>query len=95
MGGATDIPTLLAELRRKGYPPGAQRAYVMAKVLEKTDVIFVGSRTPEIVRQVRMIAAARMEEAFMIAAEKLGRSDLDVLIVPQALMTLPIVTQSP
>jgi len=91
MRRATDIPSLLEELRKEGYPPGAQRAYVMAKVLEKTDVIFVGSRTPEIVRQAHMIPAADMEEAFGIAAEKMGRKDLEVLIVPQALMTLPIV----
>jgi nickel-dependent lactate racemase len=95
MRNAADISSLLEELRHEGYPPGAQRAYVMAKVLEKTDVIFVGSRTPEIVRQAHMIPATHMEEAFQIAEEKIGRSDLDVLIVPQALMTLPVVKQAP
>ena len=35
MRQATDMPTLLDDLRRTGYPPGAQRAFVMAKVLEK------------------------------------------------------------
>jgi len=91
MRNATDMPSLLAELRRTGYPPGAQRAFVMAKVMEKTHVIIVGSRTPDIVRQAHMIPATTMDQAFDIAAQKMGRHDLDVLIVPHALLTLPIV----
>lgn len=91
MRDASDMPTLLAELRKTGYPPGAQRAFVMAKVLEKTHVIVVGSETPEIVRQLKMIPAATMDQAFAIAKEKVGQKDLDVLVVPHALLTLPIV----
>ncbi len=91
MREAADMPSLLAELRRTGYPPGAQRAFVMAKVLEKTHVIIVGSETPQVVRQTKMIPAATMDEAFRLAAEIIGRDDLDVLIVPHALLTLPIV----
>jgi nickel-dependent lactate racemase len=93
MRGAADMPSLLDELRRTGYPPGAQRAFVMAKVLEKAHVIIVGSETPDLICETHMIPAATMEEAFQIAASKMGRSDLDVLIVPHALLTLPIVTE--
>jgi nickel-dependent lactate racemase len=93
MRGATDMPSLLDELRRTGYPPGAQRAFVMAKVLEKAHVIIVGSETPNLVRDTHMLPAADMVEAFRIATDKLGRSDLDVLIVPHALLTLPIVQE--
>jgi nickel-dependent lactate racemase len=95
MRGATDMPSLLEELRRTGYPPGAQRAFVMAKVMEKCHVIVVGSETPDLVRQMHMISAEHMDQAFHIAAEKIGRNDLEVLIVPHALMTLPIVSRSP
>jgi nickel-dependent lactate racemase len=91
MRSAANMPSLLAELRRTGYPPGAQRAFVMAKVLEQTDVIIVGSETPEIVREAKMMPAADMNEAFRIVTDKLG-ADLEVLIVPHALLTLPIVT---
>jgi nickel-dependent lactate racemase len=90
MTGATDMVSLLTELRRTGYPPGAQRAYVMAKVLEKNNVIVVGTETPEVVRQLHMIPAADINEAFRIAVSKIGRNDLEVLIVPQALLTLPV-----
>ena len=95
MRGAADMPSVLAELRRTGYPPGAQRAFVMAKVMEKAHVIIVGSATPDIVSQLHMIPAADMDEAFRIAAAKVGRNDLDVLIVPHALLTLPILGRGP
>jgi len=94
MRDAITMPSLLKELRESGYPPGAQRAFIMAKVLDKADVIIVGSKTPDIVRQVHMIPAADMEQAFHISAQKIGRQDLDVLIVPHALLTLPIVAQA-
>jgi nickel-dependent lactate racemase len=93
MRGAVDMPSLLAELRRTGYPPGAQRAFIMAKVLERTHVIVVGSETPEIIGDLKMIPAPDMAAAFGLAAEKLGRQDLEVLIVPHALLTLPVVSQ--
>jgi nickel-dependent lactate racemase len=90
MRDARDMPSLLAELRRTGYPPGAQRAFVMAKVMEVNPVVIVGSECPDIVRQAKMIPAATMEEALDMAAESLG-PELDVLIVPHALLTLPVV----
>lgn len=87
---ATDMTSLLEQLRRTGYPPGTQRAFIMAKVMEECGVIIVGSECPDIVHQAKMIPAADMDEAFHIVTEKLG-PNLEVLIVPHALLTLPIV----
>jgi nickel-dependent lactate racemase len=95
MRGAVHMSSFLEKLRRTGYPPGAQRAFVMAKVMEKNQVIVVGSETPDLVREIHMIPAEHMDQAFHIATKKMGRDDLDVLIVPHALMTLPIVSQTP
>ena len=92
MRGAPNMMSLLKEMRASGYPPGAQRAFIMAKVLERIHVIIVGSETPHIVRQVHMIPAHDMDEAFRICTQKIGRRDLDVLVVPHALLTLPIVS---
>jgi nickel-dependent lactate racemase len=89
---ATDMPSLLEELRRSGYPPGAQRAFVMAKVLEKARVIVVGSERPDVIRDCKMIPVETMNQALHMASQQLG-AQLDVLIVPHALLTLPIVTQ--
>jgi nickel-dependent lactate racemase len=88
---ATDMPSLLDKLRRTGYPPGAQRAFVMAKVLEKARVVVVGAEHPDVVRDCKMTPAATMDDALALAGQELG-TDLDVLIVPHALLTLPIVT---
>ena len=87
-----DIPSILADARRNGYPPGQQRAFVMAKVLEQARVVFVGSECPDLVKSCKMIPAATMDEAFEMAAKGLGQS-CDVLIVPHALLTLPVVQQ--
>ena len=86
-----DMSSLLAELRRTGYPPGAQRAFVMAKVMERNEVVIVGAECPEVVRAAKFIPVATMDEAFALAAETLG-PNLDVLIVPHALLTLPVVS---
>jgi nickel-dependent lactate racemase len=93
MKSATDMPSLLAEMRRTGYPPGAQRAFVLAKVLEKAHVVVVGSERPDVIHACKMIPADTLDEALNLAARKLGEQ-LDVLIVPHAMLTLPIVTHA-
>ena len=95
MRDAPDIQTVLDDARQHGYPPGQQRAFVMAKVLEKARVVIVGSETPDVVRDCKMTPVETMEQAMAMAASELG-ADLDVLIVPHALLTLPVVgAQSP
>lgn len=89
---AEDMPSLVAKLRRTGYLPGVQRAFIMAKVLEKARVVIVGSECPDLVEACKMISVATMEEALSIAAETLGPK-LDVLIAPHALLTLPMVSE--
>ena len=90
MRDAPDVATILRDGRAHGYPPGQQRAFVMAKVLEQCHVVVVGSEHPDIVRACKMIPAPTMAAALETAAADLG-SDLDVLVVPHALLTLPVV----
>lgn len=89
-----DIKAILDDARTNGYPPGQQRAFVMAKVLEEAKVIIVGSECPETVAACKMIPAATMDEAIGIAARDRGAS-CDVLIVPHAMLTLPVVQNRP
>jgi nickel-dependent lactate racemase len=101
MRDAPDIQHILDDAREHGYPPGQQRAFVMAKVLEGARVVIVGSETPDVVAACKMTPAATMEEALALAARELGAEadadcavglhPLDVLIVPHALLTLPVV----
>jgi nickel-dependent lactate racemase len=90
MQDAPDVQFILDDARRNGYPPGQQRAFVMAKVLEQNDVIVVGAHDPDLICSAKLMAAPTMEVAFGLVGERLG-SELDALIVPHALLTLPIV----
>jgi nickel-dependent lactate racemase len=90
MRDAADIQSILDDARRNGYPPGQQRAFVMAKVLEKAKVVIVGSECPDLVADCKMIPAATMQDALKLAASDLG-SSCSVLIVPHALLTLPVI----
>lgn len=91
MRDAPDIATILNDARLNGYPPGQQRAFVMAKVLEQSNVIIVGSECPELISECKMIPAATMSEALEIAATQLNK-DCEVLIVPHAMLTLPVLS---
>jgi nickel-dependent lactate racemase len=90
MQEAHDVQSILEEARRHGYPPGQQRAFVMAKVLEANDVIFVGTEHPDLVRSAKFQAVPDIESAFALVSQKLG-DNVEALIVPHALQTLPIV----
>ncbi|MEN9933855.1 MAG: hypothetical protein RLZZ387_434 [Chloroflexota bacterium] len=87
---------LLEELRRTGFPAGAQRAYILAQVLVRHPVIVVGAEHPDVVRACHMVAAVDMPEALALA-ERLARetfglpvpAPLDLLSVPHALLALP------
>jgi nickel-dependent lactate racemase len=89
MRDAPDIQAILDESRKNGYPPGQQRAFVMAKVLEQAHVIIVGSECPEMVAACKMIPAETIEEAVVLATQAVGQS-CNVLVIPHALLTLPI-----
>ncbi len=90
MRNAPDVRTILDDARRNGYPPGQQRAFVMAKVLEQARVVIVGSECPDLVAACKMIPAATMAQALELASSELGES-CQVLIVPHAMLTLPVV----
>ena len=90
MQDAPNIQFILDDARQNGYPPGQQRAFVMAKVLEQNDVIIVGAQDPELIRSAKFLTAPTVEAAFCLVADRLG-GNLDLLVVPHALLTLPIV----
>jgi len=62
----------------------------MANVLKHSNVIIVGSKEPQIVKDVKMIPTSTMNEAFEIVQNDLGKN-LDVILIPNAMMTLPII----
>ncbi len=90
MRDAPDIQFILDDARRNGYPPGQQRAFVMAKVLEKARVVIVGSECPDLVAACKMIPVPTMQEALDLAIRETG-INCSVLIVPHAMLTLPVI----
>ncbi len=90
MRDAPDVKYILEDAWRNSYPPGGQRAFVLAKVLDQTQVVIVGSEHPDLVADCKMIPAATMPEALALAEQSLGKSS-DVLIVPYAMLTLPVI----
>ena len=91
MRDAPDIQFILDDARRNGYPPGQQRAFVMAKVLEQARVVIVGSECPDLVADCKMIPAATMDDALELASKELGLF-CNVLIVPHSMLTLPVIS---
>ncbi len=94
MRQAPNVQFILEDARRNGYPPGQQRAFVLAKVLEHAQVIIVGSECPELVAACKMTPATTMAEAVELAARRVG-THCQALIVPHALLTLPVIKASP
>jgi nickel-dependent lactate racemase len=78
--------------RRTGIKPGEQRAYVVARMLEDVRVIAAGVHDPDEARAVGFIPAAGVDDALVLASELTGLP-AKVLVVPHALLTLPIVAQ--
>ncbi|WP_123539161.1 lactate racemase domain-containing protein [Halosimplex salinum] len=70
----------LYEAMREGYDPGAQRAFVVARVLRDHDVFVTNSEHPEVVEECLMHARESVAEAVEPGSE--------VLVVPDALDTL-------
>ncbi|HET6517693.1 MAG TPA: nickel-dependent lactate racemase [Nitrosopumilaceae archaeon] len=72
------------------FKAGEQRAFMMANVLKYCNIIIVGSKKSQIVKDVKMIPASTMNEAFELIQNDLGKN-LDVILLPNSLMTLPII----
>ena len=91
MRSAPNVSALLEKMRREGYQAGAQRAFIMAKVMEMNPVVIVGAEHPDVVKDTKMVPTSTMKEALEFAVNHIGRPDLEVLIIPHALLTLPYV----
>ncbi|NEU56252.1 lactate racemase domain-containing protein [Halorussus sp. MSC15.2] len=79
LSGAESAEQLYEEMRR-GYEPGAQRAFVVARVLREYDVFVTNSESPAVVEDCLMHARESVEDAIEPGS--------DVLVVPDALDTL-------
>ena len=79
LSGADSAERLYEEMRA-GYEPGAQRAFVVARVLREYDVYVTNSEAPGVVEDCLMHARDSVEDAVEPGS--------DVLVVPDALDTM-------
>jgi nickel-dependent lactate racemase len=93
LSSATSPSALVEELRRTGFPAGAQRAYILAKVMAEHAVIVAGPEHPDIVLACHLLTVPTVESALEMAVEiarrRFGHGPLELLAVPNALVTLP------
>jgi nickel-dependent lactate racemase len=83
------LKTMMDQLRKDSFAPGAQRAYMLGKALMKHKIIVVGATCPDQVRELGMISASDMPEALDEGMKLIKTRPAKVLIVPHALQTLP------
>lgn len=79
LSSASDAHSLFEEMQQ-GYEPGAQRAFVLARVLREHDIWITNSESPEVVEACLMDATETVSEAL--------EPESDVLVVPNAMTTL-------
>ena len=81
---------MLDYLRKKNFAPGAQRAYMLGRALSAHRALVVGAACPEQVRQLGMIPFSDMKEAIAEAVRINRKKTVEILVVPHALQTLPV-----
>ncbi len=89
MRAGQDPDAVVAGLRRRGFGAGGQRAFMVARALQRVRALVVASETPEIARDCGMATADSAEEAVGFLEPKLGPR-ARVLVVPHALAVLPV-----
>jgi nickel-dependent lactate racemase len=82
---------VIERARSEGIKPGEQRAYIMARVLQDLTVIVAGSVCPEEVTAIGFVPYDSIDSALNHAAAITG-TPATAIVVPHALLTLPIVT---
>lgn len=94
MKEAPSVEFILEHARKYGYKPGQQRAFIMAKALQGCRIIFTNTVCPELIRQMHIECSDTVEEGFQLACKLTGTVLPEVLIVPHALLTLPVLETS-
>ncbi len=81
----------MERIRSGSFQPGEQRAYIMSQLLESVHVIFAGVVDAEPLEAMGFLTAPSVEAAWEQAGEITGRP-AKALVVPHALLTMPVVT---
>ena len=95
LSSTTSPSDLIVEFQQKGFPAGAQRAYILAKTLLKHPVIVAGAEHPDVVEACHMEATPDLQSALIRTEEIVQKSFssstdyYNLLVVENSLTTLP------
>lgn len=90
MSLSQNLDQVLSRFRLNGCRAGEQRAFMLAQVLKKYEVIIAGSECPDAVEACQMTAVNSIDGAIDRIKHKIGKQ-ASVLYLPHPLITLPIV----
>lgn len=82
---------IIRDVRTNGIQAGAQRAYIMALVLQDVDVVIAGADVPASIQGLGFQTAPDVESALAGIETGPDEQPRSLLIAPYALQTLPIV----
>ncbi len=82
---------IIRDARQNGIQAGAQRAYIMAMVLEQADVIVAGAVNPDAISGLGFRTSPDIETALAELAPDANGMERSLLVAPYALQTLPVV----
>ena len=85
---------IIRDARANGIQAGAQRAYIMAQVLEQVSVVVAGSSSPEAFAGMGFGTSPDVETALAELVPEHAGTTRSLLVAPYALQTLPIVQGS-
>ncbi len=69
------------------FKAGEQRSYFIAQVLKHCKIVIVGCKTPEIIKEAKMIPAKDMTEAFQLIQNDFNSTE--ILLIPNVFSILP------
>ena len=91
---AEDVEDIIAISREEGFAPGDQKALILAWILQQARMVITDCTLPEErLKDLYLESAATLQQAFDWELKK--NPGADVVLIPDGLLTLPIVKRVP
>jgi nickel-dependent lactate racemase len=89
MKRAEDVDDIIAISREEGFAPGEQKALILAWILKQARIVMTHCSLPEeTLRELHLESIPTLQEALERELEK--KPDASVVLIPDGLLTLPI-----
>lgn len=89
MARSRDAAAIIADARANGFAPGDQKALILAWILQQARLVITDCAIPaRELKRIHLESAPNLQEA--INRELAGKTNVRVIIIPDALLTLPV-----